>query len=178
MIIKNAAKCLKCGDVIESKSRHDFRSCTCGAIFVDGGHEYLRRGADSWNSFLDLSESEDMMNKRQRRAKKVPIRHDVYLSGPMTSCGDFDTNVAAFGTGAAKLRERGFTVFSPPEFEVRGWTWQEYLRSDVVELVSCRMLVLLPGWECSKGAILEKSVAEQLGMPVHMLADAVRMRPR
>lgn len=43
MIIKNAARCKKCGDIIESKDRHDFRSCKCGAIAVDGGHEYIRR---------------------------------------------------------------------------------------------------------------------------------------
>jgi len=42
-IIKNAAKCLKCGDIIESTHRHDFVGCKCGAIHVDGGHAYLRR---------------------------------------------------------------------------------------------------------------------------------------
>lgn len=42
-IIKNAVQCKKCGDIIESKSVHDFVTCTCGACSVDGGHEYLRR---------------------------------------------------------------------------------------------------------------------------------------
>lgn len=37
-------KCNKCGDIIESKSLHDFVPCKCGAIFVDGGAEYLRFG--------------------------------------------------------------------------------------------------------------------------------------
>ena len=36
--------CLKCRDVIESKSVHDFRRCRCGAIFIDGGDEYTRYG--------------------------------------------------------------------------------------------------------------------------------------
>ena len=45
MIIKNAIKCRKCGDVIESTSTHDFKICSCGACAVDGGHEYLRRSA-------------------------------------------------------------------------------------------------------------------------------------
>jgi len=35
-------KCLKCGDIIESKHRHDFVSCSCGTCAVDGGDEYLR----------------------------------------------------------------------------------------------------------------------------------------
>ena len=44
MIVRNAARCRKCGDVIESKSLHDFQACSCGSIFVDGGHSYLRHG--------------------------------------------------------------------------------------------------------------------------------------
>ena len=46
MIKRNAAKCAKCGDIIESKTRHDFVKCSCGAIFVDGGHDYIRRGGN------------------------------------------------------------------------------------------------------------------------------------
>lgn len=43
MIIQNAVSCLSCGDFIFSSHRHDFVTCTCGAISVDGGQEYLRR---------------------------------------------------------------------------------------------------------------------------------------
>lgn len=45
-IIHNRAKCLKCGDIIESYDVHDFKWCSCHSIFVDGGHEYLRRGGE------------------------------------------------------------------------------------------------------------------------------------
>lgn len=41
-----ALKCKKCGDIIFSRSRHDFRYCSCGAIFVDGGFDYFRYGGD------------------------------------------------------------------------------------------------------------------------------------
>lgn len=37
-------KCRECNDVIESTSRHDFKYCTCGNVFVDGGEDYLRFG--------------------------------------------------------------------------------------------------------------------------------------
>jgi hypothetical protein len=43
MIIQNAVICNKCDDFIFSKTRHDFVSCKCGNIAVDGGQEYLRR---------------------------------------------------------------------------------------------------------------------------------------
>ena len=43
LIIKNVAQCRKCGDIIESTHRHDFKWCKCKAIAVDGGKDYLRR---------------------------------------------------------------------------------------------------------------------------------------
>jgi len=39
-------RCKKCGDVIESKHRHDFVWCKCKTVFVDGGNDYLRCGGD------------------------------------------------------------------------------------------------------------------------------------
>lgn len=45
-IIRNAIRCKICGDIIESYSVHDFKSCSCGACAVDGGHDYLRRGGN------------------------------------------------------------------------------------------------------------------------------------
>lgn len=42
-MLRNIAKCNKCGSVIESKTRHDYQSCKCGAIAVDGGKDYIRR---------------------------------------------------------------------------------------------------------------------------------------
>ena len=41
-IIRNSAICKKCKDEIESKYRHDFVTCKCGAISIDGGKEYGR----------------------------------------------------------------------------------------------------------------------------------------
>ncbi|MBQ5591201.1 MAG: hypothetical protein IIU65_05935 [Clostridia bacterium] len=54
-IIKNAIQCNLCQDIIESKSTHDFVTCKCGACSVDGGREYLRRGAKDASHFTELS---------------------------------------------------------------------------------------------------------------------------
>ena len=35
-------KCLNCGCIIQSKHRHDYTSCRCGALSIDGGGEYCR----------------------------------------------------------------------------------------------------------------------------------------
>ena len=42
-IIRNRAKCLRCGDIIESTNRWDFVTCSCGSLSVDGGRDYLKR---------------------------------------------------------------------------------------------------------------------------------------
>lgn len=42
-LTRNAIRCRKCNDVIESTFRHDFRMCSCGAVGVDGGLDYERR---------------------------------------------------------------------------------------------------------------------------------------
>lgn len=57
-IIRNAARCKLCGDVIESRYRHDFVTCSCGNLSVDGGLDYIRRGWSSKDrsSWEDLSE--------------------------------------------------------------------------------------------------------------------------
>ncbi len=39
----NAILCPDCGDVVQSKSRHDLQWCTCGNNFTDGGDDYQRR---------------------------------------------------------------------------------------------------------------------------------------
>ena len=54
-IIRNMARCKKCGEVIESKHRHDFVWCKCGTIAVDGGLDYIRRGFRA-DRFEDVGE--------------------------------------------------------------------------------------------------------------------------
>ena len=56
MIVQNAVSCNGCGDIIISKHRHNYVTCTCGAISVDGGQSYLRRvGTMVEGSYVDLS---------------------------------------------------------------------------------------------------------------------------
>lgn len=57
-ILSNKAQCLRCGDIIESKHRHDFVWCSCKGIAVDGGREYLRRIVSDTVLIKDLSEEE------------------------------------------------------------------------------------------------------------------------
>ena len=90
-------------------------------------------------------------------------RGRVYISGPMTGLPGF--NFAAFDEAAAVLEAWGWEVENPAEKGIiDGWTWADYLRYDLARLVECDGVVLLPGWEASKGARLEHHVATELGM--------------
>jgi len=42
-IVRNSARCLICGDHLESRDTYDRRACSCGNLSVDGGRDYLRR---------------------------------------------------------------------------------------------------------------------------------------
>jgi len=42
-ILLNMVKCCHCNQLIISKNRHDFVTCKCNAISVDGGRAYLKR---------------------------------------------------------------------------------------------------------------------------------------
>lgn len=54
-IALNAAKCKNCGVVVVSLHVHDYRTCKCGKIAVDGGRDYLKRaGSDLITEELSL----------------------------------------------------------------------------------------------------------------------------
>ena len=56
-IIRNAIRCKKCGDIIESKTVHDFKFCSCGSCAVDGG---LRRSGnlEDWEELSEVEKLE------------------------------------------------------------------------------------------------------------------------
>lgn len=63
-IIENSAKCLKCGDKIISKHRHDYITCSCGNVSVDGGLDYCRRSFKEMDTWIDTSIWEDDTSKQ------------------------------------------------------------------------------------------------------------------
>ena len=110
----------------------------------------------------------------------------LYIAGPMTGIAGF--NVPAFDELAAYLRGWGHDVVSPAELdgeETRaviaaaptghhselppGETWGFYLSRDIRLLADdgIQGVVVLPGWESSRGARLEVFMASQiLGLPI------------
>ena len=92
----------------------------------------------------------------------------LYLSGPITSIEN--NNIKVFAKAAGELREAGFDIVNPlelpPLLEPKK-VWKEYMRLDLIEMLThCHGVVVLDGWEQSKGARGEIIVAKMLGWPV------------
>lgn len=123
----------------------------------------------------------------------------VYLAGPMSGHPDF--NRAAFRAAAAELREAEsdgrpiYEVISPVELDEQDGTlaketpemaergkpteelWVDCLRRDLIRILDAKIdaVVVLEGWEDSRGAALEVHVARSLGVPVFDL-DGMRVK--
>lgn len=54
-ILRNSAQCLGCEEEIVSSFRHDFVTCSCGNLSVDGGGSYLRRVTNGDADFKNTS---------------------------------------------------------------------------------------------------------------------------
>lgn len=92
----------------------------------------------------------------------------------MTGLPEF--NFPAFADAAARLRRLGFDVVNPAELNGPGLTWQECMRTDLAQLVTCGAVITLDGWEKSRGASLEVHVARALGLVVAGLRDLLPVR--
>lgn len=60
-MIVQAYRCRSCEDILFSRAKHDYRTCSCGAVAVNGGLKFLR--VTSRNQFpekvdLDLEVTE------------------------------------------------------------------------------------------------------------------------
>lgn len=55
-LVANRVQCLVCNDIIESRHRHDFVTCSCGAVSVDGGKDYQRVLGYTWQDMSVTTE--------------------------------------------------------------------------------------------------------------------------
>lgn len=100
-------------------------------------------------------------------------RNRIYIAGPMTGLPDF--NFPAFNAKAAELRAQSWHVENPADHGVvKGAAWEDYLAYDLTRLGTCGAIYLLPGWDLSKGAVLEHHIAQVLGMEVLYAPNAYK----
>src|SRR4051812_15473028 len=94
----------------------------------------------------------------------------LYVAGPMTGCADF--NYPAFRAAGELLKIEGYEVLNPVDNDpgqTFDQTWQWYMKAAIRQVIEAEGIALLPGWEDSRGARLECSIAEALGLEVATL---------
>lgn len=88
----------------------------------------------------------------------------IYIAGPMTGLPQF--NYPAFFEAAERLRALGHQVENPADNPPPPCkTWRGYMRLALRQLVTCDAVALLPGWEESRGARIERRLANDLDLP-------------
>lgn len=100
--------------------------------------------------------------------------YDAILSGPITGVPDY---AVRFALAYSNIRQRVFhatgvlpAVWNPATLPA-GRTYDWYMRRcvDAIFASPGATVFLLPGWELSKGAQAEKSLAMSLGMKVEVM---------
>jgi hypothetical protein len=95
----------------------------------------------------------------------------IYVCGPMTGP---EFNFPTFAAETTRLRALGYEVVSPAEINPNGGTWQECMKGDIAQLMTCNLLVCLPGWTKSRGARIETNLANELGITVAVASSITK----
>lgn len=89
----------------------------------------------------------------------------IYIAGPMSGLPEF--NYPAFHAMAAQLRAAGHHVENPAENPAPHCnSWLGYMRLAVAQLATCDAVVMLHGWEQSRGAKVEHRLSVGMGLRV------------
>jgi len=94
----------------------------------------------------------------------------IYISGPMT--GYKDLNFGAFHETADFLRDRGDDPVNPAEINPDPTAkWLDCIIEDIKQLGTCDGIYMIQGWSASRGAQIERMVAQQLGLEIEYYND-------
>ena len=90
----------------------------------------------------------------------------VYISGKITGLEEA-VYMQRFKLAEQKLKKMCYIPINPAKKgKIPGYHWADYMRQDIQLLCDCDLIYLMPGWEESEGAKLEKELADRLSIPV------------
>lgn len=69
--MRNRVKCKLCGDIIESKRRHDYVTCSCGEISIDGGNDYMHARFNNPENFICIDDEGNEIVPKMKEEKEV-----------------------------------------------------------------------------------------------------------
>ena len=92
----------------------------------------------------------------------------AYISGPVS--GVKDNNAELFHAAEIMLQALGYDTVNPVTAHgdaAACMTYTEFMRADLLLLLGCDILLLLPGWQYSKGSTHEVAFANICGIPIY-----------
>ena len=98
----------------------------------------------------------------------------IYLSGKITG-REKEDYTKQFARAERFYKTGGFDVVNPVTIgeeilkQNPSATWEDFMQEDLKALRTCTHIVLLEGWEESKGAKMEKAEAEKMGLEIMYL---------
>jgi len=98
----------------------------------------------------------------------------IYISGPIT--GQPDGNREAFASAEAILSQLGHTAINPHklcEHLPDGSAWEEYMKLCIPVVCQSDAMYMLPGWNNSRGAVVEKGIADILSLPSYYPGERI-----
>ena len=93
------------------------------------------------------------------------MNRTAYVAGKITGLPKSDVK-GKFNVITNQLRSMGYNVIEPIAVNDETRTWDDAIRSDIKKMLECDEVHLLPDWQDSKGAQLERDIALRLGMQV------------
>ncbi len=88
----------------------------------------------------------------------------LYLSGPITGIKNYRKH---FESARITLEKSGYAVEDPTTYGFdENSPWHKCMKFDIREMLLCDGVAYLDGWQQSKGARIEISLARSLGIPV------------
>jgi hypothetical protein len=89
----------------------------------------------------------------------------VYISGKMKGLS-VEEITTKFQNAESELRKMGFKPVNPLDNGISGYDYKKHMRADIKMLLECDAICMLPCWTDSRGATLEKEIAEATGIEV------------
>ena len=90
----------------------------------------------------------------------------IYIAGKISGEPTAPCTIK-FGTIQKALENLGHQAVNPLEVCMEpGITWHDAMRKDIKALMDCEAIYLLPDHIHSRGALLEKTIAQELDMPL------------
>jgi hypothetical protein len=103
---------------------------------------------------------------QETQMNKLSPDDTVYISGPMSGMPNFNRELFDY-TENILVSSFGIRKIINPGKIPADWTWEQAMEKDIDDVTNLAThLVLLNGWENSRGARIEVKIALERGLPI------------